>query len=496
MVAAVTLSAILQQRWEQTWLVGIGAERFWPQLRQFQAQLQTQQPQSVVLAEPDPVRFLAAFLAACQQPCQVWLANPHWGLEEWQQVVTQCHPDWVIGRVPPTVAARWRNRPVETPARAGYVGSLPSPPTGNSRSSAPPSEPSILIPTGGSSGALRFAAHTWTTLTASVQGFQQHFHCPTVNAYCVLPLFHVSGLMQALRCLLSGGVLICQPFQALLQEGMIAPVPDPAFLSLVPTQLQRLLKCDRDFTPWLQSFTAILLGGAPPWPSLLHTARQLLLPLAPTYGMTETASQVATLHPHEFLVGNRSSGRTLPHASITIRDTAGQPLPPGQTGLIAIEAASLAQAYSQTPVSVPLQTGDLGYLDAAGYLYVLGRQTTLILTGGEKVLPEEVEAAILATGMVQDAAVVGIPDDDWGETVVAVVVSEAPVEGGDRLRQTLKPRLSPYKIPKRWLQRPSLPRNAQGKLNRADLRQWVIQQLQCPPVTTGSALTSGDSAAE
>ncbi len=228
--------------------------------------------------------------------------------------------------------------------------------------------------------------------------------------------------MQAMRCWLSGGQLILQPFRELLQIGALDSPEQPQFLSLVPTQLQRLLDRDRDWVAWLQSCTAVLLGGAAPWPNLLQRARDLSLPLAPTYGMTETASQVATLLPAEFLAGQPGSGRALPHADLTIRDAAGMPLPPGETGQIAIVASSLALAVGPATIAPPYLTGDLGYLDPAGYLHVVGRAKTLIITGGEKVLPAEVEAAILATGLVLDVAVVGVADTDWGETVVAVVV--------------------------------------------------------------------------
>lgn len=534
MAATLTASAILQQRWEEDWLVAVEAKSFWSQLQQLQLRLQEQPYRDVMLVEADPVRFLAAFLTLCQQPRRVWLANPQWGAQEWRQVAQRCKPDLVVGTIPAAMRDVWGDRSIASPPSNGFTQT-------QTISDYPP--PQILIPTGGSSGNLRFAVHTWDTLSASVQGFQRHFQAAKVNAYCVLPLFHVSGLMQALRCLLSGGKLIIQPFQTLLQVGAAIAPADNLFLSLVPTQLQRLLKCDRDFVPWLQQFTAILLGGAPPWPSLLQTARTLKLPLAPTYGMTETASQVATLLPTEFLIGNNSSGSTLPHARITIRDDTGHLLAPKQTGFISIEAASLAQGYEQTDFAIPFQTGDLGCLDEKGYLYVLGRQKTLILTGGEKVLPEEVEAAILATEMVRDAAVVGMPDDDWGEVVVAVLVGEADLEHevafqerrreqgkqreqlerrarqsvasqhgahlssedseiqngfSDRLRQHLKLQLSPYKVPKYWLTCTSLPRNPQGKLNRTALREWVRQQLHHQPTVpaTESAPASADSAAE
>ncbi|MEM7647651.1 MAG: hypothetical protein AAF283_00625, partial [Cyanobacteria bacterium P01_A01_bin.70] len=97
-------ATVLQQRWGESWLVGADAETFWPQLEQFQVQFQAHchpaTPQDILLAAAEPVRFLAAFLAACQVPGRVWLANPHWGLGEWQQVAAQCQPDRVIGSVP------------------------------------------------------------------------------------------------------------------------------------------------------------------------------------------------------------------------------------------------------------------------------------------------------------------------------------------------------------------------------------------------------------
>ncbi|MEO1401576.1 MAG: AMP-binding protein, partial [Cyanobacteria bacterium J06635_1] len=115
--------------------------------------------------------------------------------------------------------------------------------------------------TGGTSGQIRFAMHTWETLSAAVHGFLDYFECEVTHAYCVLPLYHVSGLMQALRTWLSGGQLVVQPFKALLQ-GNRQIRPDSAwFISLVPTQLHRLLSADiandlNDFTTWLSRFQA------------------------------------------------------------------------------------------------------------------------------------------------------------------------------------------------------------------------------------------------
>ncbi|MDB9527354.1 AMP-binding protein [Oscillatoria sp. CS-180] len=462
----MTATALLQQRLGALWLLGTDSARFWPYLQEFQAEFEVKSPNDVLLIDAEPVRFLAAFLAACQHPCRLWLADPRWGQREWQQVYEQCpelvaDQSYIVGD----------SQIINTIARTSETAS-PYP-----AETLTTTETQILIPTGGSSGNIRFAVHTWQTLMASVQGFRQHFQSDVVNAYCVLPLFHVSGLMQAMRCWVSGGQLVVQSFPMLLKEGPIETSLPSGFLSLVPTQLQRLLKHDRDFTSWLRQFTAVLLGGAPTWPTLLQEARACQLPLAPTYGMTETASQVATLLPQQFLAGRAGSGCALPHAQITIVDQAGQSLAAGKSGRIAIQATSLAKGYWQKPFNSPFLTGDLGYWDDLGILHVMGREKGLIMTGGEKVLPEEVESAILKTGLVKDVAVVGVPDEDWGEIVVAVVVPEIWGWSSDRLAQTLKSHLSPYKLPKHWFTQSSLPRTAQGKVNRADIRDWIVATL-------------------
>ena len=450
---------LLRQQRDRPWLVGIDSDAFWRRWQQrcgeLEQPLRLETNPHILLVTTDPLEALASFFAACCYPVHLWLGNPTWGRGEWQQALPQMGP-----------VHRWGDIPVPLlPPEAPLIWEpLPSIDTAQ-----------IWIPTGGSSGNLRFAGHTWATLTASVQGFCQHFQQHTVSAYCVLPLYHVSGLMQALRCLVTGGTLWVQSFKALLQREPLSG--QPAFLSLVPTQLHRLLEVERE--PWLRSFQAILLGGGPAWPTLLTRSRQADLPLAPTYGMTETAAQVATLLPGDFWAGNTSSGRALPHCNLTIRDATGTCLPPGQPGLITLAGTSLATTYWQgvmalrgqsLTIAVPFQPGDRGYLDTEGYLHVLGRAGHLIITGGEKVQPEEVEAAILETGLALDAIVVGIPDADWGERVVALWVPQGEAHF-QQVQALLKNRLSPYKLPKAWWTQPQIPRNAQGKLNRASLRQ-------------------------
>lgn len=471
----------LEQRHNEDWLIGFDCQKLAAiahRTLQNLAQWPASAPPTLFLSESDPWHFLAYFIAACSSPCTVVLGNPTWTETEWHQAIELTKPDLILSQT---------------------VGKQQA--ADNRQSAAPlhllsPAHPLplILIPTGGSSGTLRFAMHTWDTLTASVSGFQQHFQVERVNSLCVLPLYHVSGLMQFMRSFLSGGKLAIVPFKS-LQAGDYPALPtEHFFLSLVPTQLQRLLQAGADQEQaaaegWGHGriFSApsplspsphltILLGGAPAWAELLESARNHNLPIAPTYGMTETAAQIATLKPAEFLQGRSGCGRVLPHAQVTIRAASGQELPPNQVGRVAIAAKSLMLGYfPQVSTKAELLTADLGFLDEAGYLHILGRADGAIISGGENVFPAEVEAAIWQTGLVIDVCVVGLTDPEWGQIVTAVYVP-AQTATVEEIKAAIAPTLCRYKQPKHWVAVAALPRNAQGKINR----QQVLALLTAP----------------
>lgn len=450
------LLTLLHQRAVEPWLVGSDLQPLTQQVERLLQQLQqaASAPQKVLLIEADPIAFIAGLAAAQSLDWAIFLANPDWGTQEWQQVHELVQPHWVLrhGNLIPGCQA------------------------------APPMlechRATIQIPTGGSSGKIRFATHTWQTLIASVQGFQQYFQLESVNSFCTLPLYHVSGLMQLLRSLTSGGRLALMPFKAVEAGAGRVICPQNFVVSLVPTQLQRLL-AQPFLLDWLRQFQIVLLGGGSAWGTLLEQARHHRIPLAPTYGMTETASQVVTLKPGEFLAGNSSCGQVLPHARIGIQDAAGQVLPSGQVGLVSIQAASLALGYypDRFDSGVPWQGDDLGYFDDRQYLHLLGRSSYKIITGGENVYPVEVEAAILATNLVQDVWVVGLPDATWGEAIAALYVPRDTTVSPAQIKTRLQEQLSRYKLPKHWLSLPALPRNAQGKVNYAQLKQLALDQF-------------------
>jgi o-succinylbenzoate---CoA ligase len=397
---------------------------------------------TIAIAEVNPLNFLASFIAATTARCPLFLTNPNWTEPEWQQALQQITPDIVWGT--PRSRVSLRN------------------PTSRNPTSSPGNTPApgwIMIPTGGSSGTIRFAIHTWETLLSSVMGFQEYFQAEQVNSCCVLPLYHVSGLMQFLRSLITQGNLIITPSKNL--DFSITHLSN-FFLSLVPTQLHQIFQ-NPSSTLWLSQFQTVLLGGAPAWSELLETARTHGIRLAPTYGMTETASQIATLKPDDFLQGKTGCGKVLPHAQIQI----------SEEGRIAIRSQSLALGYYPNLFSSPLfQTDDLGYFEGE-YLHIVGRSSQKMITGGENVFPSEVEAVIRSSGLVVDIYVLGIADSHWGEVVTAVYVPVNEDVTVLMMQEFISQKLSKYKHPKQWIRVNELPRNAQGKINDAIVRTRI-----------------------
>ena len=315
----------------------------------------------------------------------------------------------------------------------------------------------LCLPTGGTSGQIKFTRHDERTLTAAVSGFCAHFGLAQVNAVGVLPAHHVSGLMARVRCAETGGEYLAWGWKE-LEAGRRPVLPrrrGPLVISLVPTQLQRLLR-SRAAVAWLRRFEIIFLGGGPVWPELADAAMRAKLRVSLSYGMTETAAMCAALRPEEFLAGARSCGTALPHAHIELN----------AEGAVVVSGGSVFRGYfplfSQARRFI---TEDFGRVDERGHLHVLGRRDAVIITGGKKVQPPEVEAVLLVSGEFADIAVVGVPDAEWGEAVVACY----PAGGASPNLQRAVTSLAAHQRPKRFVAIARWPRNAQGKLNRAAL---------------------------
>ncbi|MDJ0510610.1 MAG: 2-succinylbenzoate--CoA ligase [Crocosphaera sp.] len=383
--------------------------------------------------------FLARFLAGVITDSHIFLGHEKWQKKEWKEVLELTQPHLILGinYSAKNYDSQWQL----------------------------PDKNLIMIPTGGTSGKIKFAIHTWETLSASVQGFSEFFKVNKVNSFCVLPLHHVSGLMQFIRSFLTQGKIIIYSYSDLKKGIMNSFNFEDFFISLVPTQLQFLLTVDPDF---LIQFKTILLGGAPAWNSLLEKASNYNLNLSPTYGMTETASQVVTLKPEDFLQKMNSTGQVLPHANISFT----------KEKIIKIKAKSLFFGYYPNyQQKKEFITDDLGYFDDDQYLYVIGRNSQKIITGGENVFPKEVENVILETNLVKDISVIGVADEKWGEVVTAIYVPQDKTIEIDVISNMIKQRLSSIKQPKHWIKVNQLPRNQQGKLHYQTLQQIALAYL-------------------
>ncbi|MEM9772747.1 MAG: AMP-binding protein [Cyanobacteria bacterium P01_D01_bin.73] len=457
---------------QNSWAASLGIDfaALGQRLDAWRSPLESSTPPRILLMARDPGEFIAGLVfangLAQRSPLWLFLGNPDWAIAEKQRVIEQVQPTQI-----------WSDR--HNPWRGGAETIHNAASDFDGGSFLTPERSYVAIATGGSSGQIRFAMHTWSSLRNSVGGFCDYFGGELdggrVHSFCTLPLFHVSGLMQFLRCAWSDGVfqLGKLPKNAEMPKLCWHSESSPAgFISLVPTQLARLLETP-SVIAWLRQFRVILLGGAPAWADLLGRSRHLQLPLAPTYGMTETAAQVATLKPVDFLAGKTGVGRLLPHVALKIGDGS------QELGAITIQTPALAAGYWRGAAIAPyLATGDLGQLDDDGYLSILGRRDDVIITGGENVIPQEVEAAILATGLAADVCVVGVPDGEWGQRVAAAWVPKSShIPTAVEWRQALGDRLSRYKHPKLWRSVRQIPRNSRGKLNRSAIAAWLLSEL-------------------
>jgi O-succinylbenzoic acid--CoA ligase len=310
------------------------------------------------------------------------------------------------------------------------------------------------ILTSGTSGAPRPVGLTYGNFLFSAVGSAFNIGVdPNDRWLCCLPLSHVAGLSIILRSVIYGTTAVLLDGFDLEKVSKTLSDGDISLLSLVPTQLIRLLKAGAD----LSHPRAILIGGGPVPPDALREALGRGAKVVQTYGMTEACSQITTLSTEDAERKNGSAGRPLLTTHVRIED-----------------AEILVQGPTVSRESIDadewLRTGDLGHIDEEGFLYVTGRSSEVIVTGGENVMPAEVEAALLTHPAVADAAVVGRPDPEWQEAVCALVVlTEGAEVAEDELRAHCSESLATYKVPKQVDFVSDLPRTTSGKLLRGQL---------------------------
>ena len=307
------------------------------------------------------------------------------------------------------------------------------------------------ILTSGTSGSprpvdLTFGNHLWSAVGSAFNlGVE-----PTDRWLCCLPLDHVGGLSIVIRSVIYGTTAVVHDgfdpdriATALEGDGV-------TLISLVATQLIRLLEAQVDLLP----LRAVLVGGGPVPEDALAEAIGRGATVVQTYGLTEAASQVTTLEPGLAQRKLGSAGRPLLTTHLRIQD-----------GEILVQGPTVAPGVADEDGW--LHTGDLGRIDDEGFLYVEDRLTDVIISGGENVLPSEVEEVLQRHPAIAEAAVVGRPDVEWQEAVVAIVVlRDGTGASGEELRAHCASELAAFKVPKRFEFVSDLPRTGSGKLIR------------------------------
>ena len=384
-------------------------------------------------------------------------------------------------------------------------------------------DPMLVLFTSGSTGEPKPVVLTLGNVLASATASAFRLGLRPDDCWHVpLPMYHMGGLAPVYRSVLYGTRLSVErrPEDGFDPRATLAALDeaDATAVSLVPTMLERLLDADEyagagdveaneadDDEPTARSndqragsgagvlsgLRFVLLGGAPCSPSLLERAQEVSVPVAPTYGMTETASQVATARPEEAHEHPSSVGHPLMFADVTVRTEAGARCAPGETGELVVAGPMVTPGYlgegttGESFCNDGLRTGDRGYRDDDGRVYVEGRVDDTVRTGGENVAPAEVAAALRTHPAVDDCAVVGVPDPEWGERVAALVVPvpdrngrPAPVTGDD-LRAHCADRLADFKRPRTVAFADELPRTASGTIDRGAVQRILEEKSAC-----------------
>ncbi|NNE72030.1 MAG: AMP-binding protein [Acidimicrobiales bacterium] len=359
-----------------------------------------------------------------------------------------------------------------------------------------------LIYTSGTTGPAKGAMLTHASLGAAVEVTAAGRPVEPEDVYLFpFPLCHVAAYNVLVQHAHGRPVVLLERFDA-AEVLRLVPAHRVTTMSLAPTMMAMLLD-HPDFSRVAMASVRVVGYGAsgPPEALLRRFLTETDAGLAQGYGMTELSGNAVFLTPDDHRRGLadrpellQAAGRPAPGVSLRIVDAGKQTtlvdVAPGTVGEIAIRSRQLLSAYWNRPDATAaalvegwLRTGDMGRVDEEGYLYVVDRLKDIIVTGGENVSSREVEQVLFDHPGVAEAAVVAVPDPEWGEAICAVIVRR-PGRGGEadvspaEIVQHCRDRLAGFKKPRHVLFRDDLPTNASGKVLKPDVRHWAHQQLR------------------
>ncbi|HSV03305.1 MAG TPA: fatty acid--CoA ligase family protein [Phenylobacterium sp.] len=345
----------------------------------------------------------------------------------------------------------------------------------------------VLLFTSGTTGEPKAAILRHRNLTSYVISTVEFLASEADEAALVsVPPYHVAGVSAILTGVYSGRRIV--HLETFTPEAWVATAAEEAITHamVVPTMLGRILDVLEKSGETLPTLKAVSYGGGRMPPPVIERAMRLLphVGFANAYGLTETSSTISILGPDDHREAMASSdpnirrrlgsvGRPLPFLDVEIRGPSGEVLPPGQSGEIHVRGDQVSGEYAGKKVIDAegwFATNDGGWMDEDGYLFVEGRLDDVIVRGGENISPGEIEDVLRGHPQVADVAVFGAPDNEWGETVAAVIVAKGARPSTEDLAGWVKARLRSTKTPEVWAFRDALPYNDTGKLLRRQLK--------------------------
>jgi len=340
-----------------------------------------------------------------------------------------------------------------------------------------PNRTCAIFMTSGTTGLPKAVQLSYGNFIASAigSGLNMGIHADDKWLAC-LPVDHIGGFSILVRSVIYGTAVFLHPGFEVHRIKTALERDKVTLGSLVPAMLNQLH--DENLNS-VESVRAILLGGGPMEKRLIEHAWTQGLPVLPSYGLTEACSQVTTMPPESIPDKPGSAGKPLPFTTVKILSEDGMESSTGDIGEILVKGPTVMRGYlddkeanRQTLQDGWLHTGDYGFLDNDGFLHTVSRRQDLIVSGGENIYPEEVEAALLKHPGIRDVCVFGIEDKIWGQKVVAAVVPD------DRSHATSLnfsaedfPDLAPFKFPKEFVQVEAIPRTPIGKVKRRALKK-------------------------
>jgi len=320
---------------------------------------------------------------------------------------------------------------------------------------------------------LSYGNHWWSAIGSALNLGIHEEDC----WLAVLPLFHVGGLSVIHKSVIYGmSIRLYEGYDTKMVANELRK-GEITIMSVVTMMVQQLIEEENPET-FSSNLRCMLLGGGPAPQHLLEQGKSLGVPIFQSYGMTETASQMVTLSPEDSLRKIGSAGKPLFPGELKIVKN-NRSAHPNEVGEIHVRGPMVMNSYlgreHERSEDGWLSTGDLGYIDDEGYLYVKDRQKDVIISGGENIYPAEIEHVLIQHPAVKEVAVVGHSDKKWGQVPVAFVVVKNAFSQ-EELYEFCKKELASYKVPKRYYSISTLPRTASNKIQRHKLIELLEKE--------------------